>query len=186
MQWKGIQKREAGKFITRYNVTYETKDHREKVYEMISRKKEISTQEELRGTEPDAVVMIIMDGEGERLLLNREFRLAAGSFVYNFPAGLIEPGESPEESAKRELREETGLELYQIEDQMGLSYSAVGFSNELNVCIVGKARGEFRESTSTAEEIEAGWYTRAEVRRLLETERFAGRTQAFCYLWSRT
>ena len=62
---------------------------------------------------------------------------------------------------------------------------AVGFSNELNVCITGRARGEFHASTSTVEEIEAAWYTREEVRELLRTQRFAARTQAYCYLWSK-
>lgn len=184
MQWKGIRKKEEGKFITRYDVTYETVDHQEKVYEMISRNHNIQTQEELRGNRPDAVVIIATDEQDEHILISREFRLAAGCFVYNFPAGLIDPGEEPEESAKRELQEETGLELYEITDHIGLSYSAVGFSNEMNVVVVGKARGEFQPSTSTVEEIEAGWYTRAEVRELLKTERFAARTQAYCYLWS--
>ena len=105
--------------------------------------------------------------------------------MINFPAGLIDEGETPEESAVRELREETGLELYQIDDFLNMSYSAVGFSNEINVCVVGKARGEFHESSSTLEEIEPGWYTKAEVRELLKKYKFAARTQAFCYLWSK-
>ena len=37
MEWRGIQKKEEGSFITRYDVTYETVDHQNKVYEMISR-----------------------------------------------------------------------------------------------------------------------------------------------------
>lgn len=185
MKWKGIQKKEEGNFITRYDITYETVDHQEKIYEMISRKKDIRTQEELRGDRPDAVVIVATDAEDEHILINREFRMAAGSYVYNFPAGLIDPGEQPEESAKRELQEETGLELYEITDRIGLSYSAVGFSDEMNVVIVGKARGKFQPSTSTVEEIEAAWYTREEVDRLLRTERFAARTQAYCYLWSK-
>lgn len=184
MKWKGIQKKEEGKFITRYDVTYETVDKQEKVYEMISRNSDITNQQELRGDKPDAVVIMATDESGERIVLSREFRLAAGSWVYNFPAGLIDAGETPEESAKRELWEETGLELYQIDDKLGLSYSAVGFSNEMNVCVIGKARGEFRGSTSTVEEIEAGWYTKAEIRELLKTQRFAARSQAYCYLWS--
>lgn len=185
MEWKGIEKKEEGKFITRYDITYETVDHREKVYEMISRNEAIESQEQLRGEKPDAVVIMATDESGERIVLSKEFRMAAGSWVYNFPAGLIDPGETPEQSAKRELREETGLELYEINDELGLSYSAVGFSNEMNVCVIGKARGTFHESTSTVEEIEAGWYTKAEIRKLLQTERFAARTQAYCYLWSR-
>lgn len=185
MEWKGIEKKEEGKFITRYDITYETVDHKEKVYEMISRNEAIESQEQLRGEKPDAVVIMATDESGERIVLSKEFRMAAGSWVYNFPAGLIDPGETPEQSAKRELREETGLELYEINDELGLSYSAVGFSNEMNVCVIGKARGTFHESTSTVEEIKAGWYTKAEICKLLQTERFAARTQAYCYLWSR-
>ena len=89
------------------------------------------------------------------------------------------------EAAKRELMEETGLRLISIDDHIGMSYSAVGFSNEMNVCVVGKCEGDIRLSDSSFEEIHAAWYTRKEVRELLKTERFAARTQAYCYLWSR-
>ena len=51
--------------------------------------------------------------------------------------------------------------------------------------IVGKARGEFKESTSTLEEIDARWYTKEEMRELLKAEKFAARTQAYCYMWSK-
>jgi ADP-ribose pyrophosphatase len=61
----------------------------------------------------------------------------------------------------------------------------VGFSNEVNVCVVGTAGGSFKKSSSTLEEIEPGWYTRAEVRELLKKYPFAARTQAYAYLWSR-
>lgn len=185
MEFKGIQKREEGKFITRYDITYETVDKQEKVYEIISRNKKLESYEELHGKTADAVVIIVTDESGERILINKEFRLAVGDWVYNFPAGLIDPGEEPQQSAIRELWEETGLELYRIDDFIGTSYSAVGFSNETNVCVVGKARGEFRPSTSTVEEIEPGWFTKAEIRELLKTQRFAARTQAYCYVWSR-
>lgn len=183
MEFKGIKKKEEGRFITRYDVEYETKDRQRKVYEMISRSNDITTFEELHGKRADAVVIIATNESNDKILLNREFRLAPGEWVYNFPAGLIDPGENPEESARRELWEETGLELYEIDDFIGTSYSAVGFSNETNVCIVGKARGEFKESTSLVEEISAGWYSREEVAQLLKENKFAARTQAFCYMW---
>jgi ADP-ribose pyrophosphatase len=185
MKFKDIEKKEQGKFITRYDIAYETVDGKEKIYEIISRNSSLETIEELNGSKPDSVVIIVTDETGEKLLVNREFRMAVGDWVYNFPAGLIDEGENPYESAKRELWEETGLELYEIDDFIGPSYSAVGFSNEINVCVVGKARGEFRPSTSTVEEIEAGWYTKAELRELLKTSRFAARTQSYCYLWSK-
>ena len=186
MEFKGIKKKQEGKFIACYDVEYETVDGQQKIYEMISRNRDIQTFEELHGKRADAVVIIATDDVGERILIDREFRLAPGEWVYNFPAGLIDPGETPEVSAKRELMEETGLELYEITDFINTSYSAVGFSNETNVCVVGKARGSFKPSTSTLEEIEPGWYTKEQVRELLKTEKFAARTQAFCYMWSRT
>ena len=186
MKFISIEKKETGRYINRYNVNYETEDGKEKVYEMISRDPEIIDFESLHGKDPaDAVVLIIHNEDGSKILLNREFRLAPGKWVYNFPAGLIDPGETPEEAAKRELWEETGLVLEKVEDYIPASYSAVGFSNEKNVVIVGTASGEFHESTSTVEEIEAGWYTKEEIRELLKTELFAARTQAYCYLWSK-
>lgn len=185
MKFRSIKKVHKGKFIHRYDISYETEEGVEKVYEMISRNPSIETLEELQDRSPDAVVLIMHDETGEKILLNREFRLALGNWVYNFPAGLIDPGETPEESARRELKEETGLDLIAIRDKMALSYSAVGFSNESNICLVGTAAGTFQKSSSAVEEIEAGWHTKEEVRRLLESELFAARTQAYCYLWSR-
>ena len=185
MKFKKIVKRLESKFITRYDITYETVDGREKVYEMISRDKDITCHEQLYNRPADAVVLIVMDESGERILLNKEFRLAVGQNVYNFPAGLIDPGETPEESARRELKEETGLDLLEITDVIPESYSAIGFSNEKNICIVGVASGSFAPSSSTVEEIEAGWYTKEELRSLLKTESFAARSQAYCYVWSR-
>ncbi|MDD7402448.1 MAG: NUDIX hydrolase [Butyribacter sp.] len=185
MVLKNIKKVQDGDFIHRYNLTYEMNDGKTKVYEMISRNPDIRTQEELQSNQPDSVVLIMHDETETKILLNKEFRLATGAWVYNFPAGLIDEGETPQESAKRELWEETGLEISSIDDYMDLSYSAIGFSNEINVCVIGKAKGEFRKSTSAAEEIEAGWYTKEEVRKLLKTQLFAARTQAYCYLWSK-
>ena len=183
MKFIGIEKKEQGKFITRYDITYETEDKKHKIYEMISRNKNIKSLEDLKGKVADAVVIIACDETGEKILLNKEFRLAAGEWVFNFPAGMIEDGETVEQAAVRELSEETGLELYEINDLMNTSYSAVGFSNETNVSVVGRARGEFRKSTSAAEEISAAWYTKDEVAKLLENEKFAARTQMFCYMW---
>lgn len=185
VEFQKIEKIHQGHFITRYNVTYRAVDGREKVYEMISRDDNLTDFQALSRHATDAVVLIMEDETRQNILLNREYRMAVGGWVYNFPAGLIDAGETPEISAARELKEETGLDLIEILDIIPDSYSAVGFSNEKNQCIVGIAGGTFAPSNSTLEEIEAGWYSRAQVRELLQTELFAARTQAYCYLWSR-
>ena len=184
MKYQGIRKIHEGKFITRYDVDYVTDEGHAKTYEIISRNKDIQTLEQLQNRQANAVVMILTDESGERILVSREYRMAMAQWIYNFPAGLIDPGETPEESAKRELWEETGLILTRIDDVLDNSYSAVGFANERNVTVFGTAKGEFNKSTSDVEEIIPGWYTKEEIKQLLRTEPFAARTQAYCYAWA--
>ena len=184
MKYQGIRKVHDGKFITRYDVDYVTAEGHPKTYEIISRNKDIQTLEQLQNRQANAVVMILTDESGDRILVSREYRMAMAQWIYNFPAGLIDPGETPEESARRDLWEETGLRLLRVDDVLDNSYSAVGFANERNVCVFGVAAGEFRKSTSDVEEIIPGWYTREEMRKLLRTEPFAARTQAYCYAWA--
>ena len=184
MEFKRIRKIHEGKFITRYDVDYVTAEGHSKTYEIISRNRNIETLDDLQNKKPDSVVMILTDESGERILVNREYRMAMAQWMYNFPAGLIDPGDCPEESARRELREETGLTLTRIDDILDNSYSAIGFSNERNICVFGTAAGEFHKSSSDAEEIVPGWYTKDEILMLLRTEAFAARTQAYCYAWA--
>ena len=184
MKYQGIRMIHEGRFITRYDVDYVTAEGHPKTYEIVSRNRDIQTLEQLQNRTPNAVVMILTDESGERILLNREYRMAMAQWIYNFPAGLIDPGETPEESARRELWEETGLRLVRVDDILDNSYSAVGFSNERNVCVFGAAAGKFRKSTSETEEIIPGWHMKEEIRELLRTEPFAARTQAYCYAWA--
>jgi ADP-ribose pyrophosphatase len=63
---------------------------------------------------PGSVVVMVVDDSGDRkgnnpsVLLARQFRYAAGQPLWEFPAGRIDPGETPLAGAKRELEEETG------------------------------------------------------------------------------
>lgn len=185
MEFVKIEKKDSGKFIVRYDITYRTEAGNEKVYEMISRDRNMDSLEKLQTDESAAVALIIHDETGEKLLLNREFRLAPAKWVYNFPAGLIDKGETPEEAAKRELKEETGLELVEIDDIIRSSYSDVGLSNEKSQFVIGKAKGEFARSTSDEEEIEPVWVTKEEMRKLIKKDEVPVYTLGYCYAWSR-
>src|SRR6201995_3504860 len=56
---------------------------------------------------PGSAVMMAVD-EKKRILLVKQFRLPAETDLWELPAGRIDPGETPLQTAKRELIEETG------------------------------------------------------------------------------
>lgn len=184
MEFVSLKKINEGKFISRYDVCYKTMSGSIKNYEMISRDKDLKTYEQLREHKAQAVVLIMHSEDNEKILINKEFRMAVGDYAYNFPAGLIDEGESCEQAAARELWEETGLSLKEIKAILPLSYSGVGLTNEQSRVLIGVADGEFAPSTSDEEEIEARWYSKEEMRELLKSDRFASRTQAYCWLWA--
>ena len=57
-----------------------------------------------------SVVVLAVDesGSSARVLLERQYRHAAKDYLWELPAGRIDPGEKPLPAAKRELLEETG------------------------------------------------------------------------------
>jgi len=75
-----------------------------------------------------AVAIVAVDQE-KNVLLVRQFRHAAGQELLEIPAGGIDPGETPEETARREMQEETGYAPGKLES-MGGFYSAPGYASE--------------------------------------------------------
>jgi len=64
------------------------------------------------------------------VILIRQFRLAAGGFIYEIPAGKLHPGEDPRLCAERELEEEIGYRAGTIE-KLETFFTAPGFTDEV-------------------------------------------------------
>lgn len=78
---------------------------------------------------PGAVAIIAVNEQGEMLLV-RQYRYPLDKIIYEIPAGKLELGEHPNDSAIRELEEETGHRCRRME-QVASFYSSPGFSDEL-------------------------------------------------------
>jgi ADP-ribose pyrophosphatase len=75
-----------------------------------------------------AVVVFPMHRDRSVVLVN-QFRYATGEVLLEFPAGKLDPGESPRECAARELEEETGWSAGALH-ALGSFYTTPGFSDE--------------------------------------------------------
>lgn len=78
---------------------------------------------------PGAVAIIPIDSD-DNVLLVRQFRYPVGHDLLEIPAGVIEEGESPDRTAQRELREETGYASRNLRPLGGI-YSSPGFCDEM-------------------------------------------------------
>jgi ADP-ribose pyrophosphatase len=69
------------------------------------------------------------DADDPQILLIKQYRYAANQFLYEVPAGRLEPGEDPRDCAIRELREETGCRAERM-DFLTTIYTTPGFTDE--------------------------------------------------------
>ncbi|WP_332691293.1 NUDIX hydrolase [Halalkalibacter lacteus] len=78
---------------------------------------------------PGAVAILPITKEG-KLVLVRQYRKALNKTIVEIPAGKLEAGENPFDSAKRELEEETGYKTEKLELLLSF-YTSPGFADEL-------------------------------------------------------
>lgn len=166
-------------FVNLYNLEVRHKNGKKSRYYVASRAR-FADQLKLATGEnhPDGVVIYALYGEKkDRVVLVRQFRYPLGDYVYELPAGLVEPGEDFHKAAARELQEETGLifeplpagEMYEKP-----AFTSVGMSDESCATVYGYASGEIsREYMEESEDIEVVLADREEVRRILREEKVA-------------
>ena len=78
---------------------------------------------------PGAAAIVPLKEDGTVILI-KQFRHAAGGFIYEVPAGKLHPGEDPRECAARELEEEVGYRPGKLELVSSI-WTAPGFTDEV-------------------------------------------------------
>jgi ADP-ribose pyrophosphatase len=115
------------KWLNLFGVDFEHKGHTG--HWVFASRKDQPYQE--RTSDAVLIVPILRNpGEPPRLVLLKEFRVPIGEYVYNFPAGLLDKGESVETTVRREMLEETGMEVVAIKRVTQPLFSSSGMTDE--------------------------------------------------------
>ena len=133
---KNLTQQTSNKFLNIFLAEYEV-DNGTKHYQICSRK----PMDKLQVYSPDTV-----NSDGVRILpyfyengkikvcFIKEFRYAINTYLYGLPAGLIDEGEDPLTSAKRELHEEIGAKPIKLILTDKPAYCSAGMSDESITC----------------------------------------------------
>lgn len=174
-----IKKQTDNRYVNLYNIKATSVHDTPINYFVASRAKDVdSLKITTRRNDPDGVIIYAIYGEAhDKVVLIRQYRYTLGDYIYEFPAGLVEPDENYHEGAIRELYEETGLSLspIQVPDAYQKPYfTTVGMTDESCATVYGYASGAIStKAQEDTEEIEVVLADRQEVKRILKEEKVA-------------
>lgn len=104
--------------------------------------------------------------DDDRVVLVRQYRYAVDERVWEIPAGRLDPGETPAEGARRELREEVGFRASALE-ALAEFYTTPGFCDERLYLFRASGLREGRPRPEEDERIETGTFTLEEARAMI-------------------
>lgn len=146
-KYVGMQKLQENRFLNMYHLDAVSYRGEPFDYYFVSRNKEDKLKINTHAVEAEGIVIYPVWKENpEKLVMIRQYRYPVGDYICELPAGLIDAGESPEEAAIREMKEETGFdfEIYTGGKEMyrRAFFLAPGFSDETGKAVFGYASGE--------------------------------------------
>jgi len=154
------------KWLNLFHVSYVDKNGDHKIWQVASRvkKPKCVTNDFAKS---DAVVIVPFHKSKRKMVITKEYRVPLADYEYGFPAGLIDEGETVQEAARRELKEETGLEITRFIKVGPSIYSSAGMTDESVSMVYIECDGDpSNDDNEGSEDIEVIFVSREEASRL--------------------
>ena len=172
---KGIKKQTDNRFLNLYELDATFRDGSRAPYYVASRRKDAESLKAATGDRhADGVILYgVYGNQKDKVVLVRQYRYPLGDYVYEFPAGLVEPGEDMLDAGIREMYEETGLNFTPVQTARPF-FTTIGMTDESCGTVFGYCTG----TPSTAnqegsEDIQVVLADREECKRILKEENVA-------------
>jgi ADP-ribose pyrophosphatase len=114
-----------------------------------------------------SAVMMAVDDK-KRILLVRQYRLPTSKYLWELPAGRLDPGEKPLQAAKRELIEETGYRARHW-TKLASFFVSPGYVGERMTIYLATGLTAGQATPMDDERIEASWFAANELARMIRT-----------------
>lgn len=171
----GIKKQTDNRFLNLYELDATFRDGSRAPYYVASRRKSADMiKAATHDNHADGVILYGVYGEQkDKVVLIRQYRYPVGGYVYEFPAGLVEPHEDMLEAGIREMYEETGLNFTPVQTARPF-FTSVGMTDESCGTVFGYCSGEPSTSNQEGtEDIQVVLADRKECKRILKEEKVA-------------
>ena len=174
----GVKRQTNNRFLNLYELDAVFRDGSRAPYYGASRRKDVdSIKAVTHDNHADGVILYGGYGEEkDKVVLIRQFRYPINGYVYEFPAGLVEPGEDMLDAGVREMQEETGLNFQPVEAGAYSRpfFTTIGMTDESCGTVYGYCSGTpsvaGQEGT---EDIQVVLADREECKRILREENVA-------------
>ncbi|MCB2289294.1 NUDIX hydrolase [Clostridium sp. CS001] len=181
MSIKNITTLADTKYLKLYNAEYINKSGKSRNWSIASRK-DLDTLKNtyFNGSEDqiDAVIIVATYVDkathtaDDQLVVIKQFRVPLNDYVYEIPAGLIDCGEDFETTVRRELKEETGLDLLDIDynKTKAKAYISTGMTDESVALVYCTCNGQVsKDYLEPDEDIEVILLSRQEAKILISS-----------------